>query len=185
MAAQLPPEVVQHILCFLPDDPRVIRPLALVSRTWTVAAQNTLYEYICIEHKNQWSRLHKRLHAFPHLRPLVRSLHARLHISYDNRKKQRFLELFPNLSAVRFSSQMMLNSDGISFLYRLVNAAPLTLRRLDLVFADPDMMGMVAEFFQAYSHIVWEQITLRLEMGYSDWELRALTLYWVCCIMVN
>jgi hypothetical protein len=42
VAAQLPLEVVQHILCFLPDDPRVIRPLALVSRTWTFAAQNTL-----------------------------------------------------------------------------------------------------------------------------------------------
>jgi hypothetical protein len=80
---------------------------------------------------------------------------------------------------------MMLNSDGISFLYRLVNAAPLTLRRLDLVFVDPDMMGMVAGFFQSYSHIVWEEITLRLEMVYSGWELRALTVYWVCCIMVN
>jgi hypothetical protein len=127
-----PPELIEYIISFLPNGASsLIRPLSLVSRSWTIAAQNKLYGTVVISQKNQWRKLITRLKAFPHLRPVVKTIEVRWTIPYSSKlQKLKLRELFPNLEGIRYHEEV----EDCSLLLPLATAgiAQHSLRNLDL-----------------------------------------------------
>jgi hypothetical protein len=155
-ASQIPPELIERFISFLPDNPSLVRPLALVSRSWTVAAQNKLYRHVVISQKGQWPKLHSCLRMFPYLRTVVRTLDIQWHISYPPHAQRKNLQkLFPSLEKVQYHSTAV----DLSLLPLLGAAAPQTLRLLDVYIRDWTSISALQTLFSVQNK--WNKITLR------------------------
>jgi hypothetical protein len=162
-----PPELIEYIISFLPDGaPSLIRPLSLVSRSWTIAAQNKLYGTVIICRKNQWRKLITRLKAFPHLRPVVRTIEVRWEVpSFKKLPKSKLRELFPSLKSIRYHEGVQ----DLSLLLPLatVGVAQHSLRNLDLHWR-AETQTCLKELCR--SQRSWDTLVFRLYWTYWDGE---------------
>jgi hypothetical protein len=125
------PEIVQHVLCFLPHDQDTQRLLAkatLVCHAWAPVVKARLYKDVLIVRKELWRHLWETLHAWPHLRGLTRTLAFTCSAVEPDPGQGRLDELFPNLARVSFGWA----TTNTPILRRLALGAPDTLRHLSI-----------------------------------------------------
>jgi hypothetical protein len=109
-----PPELVEHILSFLPDgDPWLIAPLALVSHSWPMFVQEKLFGHIVLSSEYQWTALHRRLQLSAHLRDIVQTLDFCDNIRHSSSKHYELKDLFPALERITYRRE---TEDGLSLL---------------------------------------------------------------------
>jgi hypothetical protein len=154
---KIPPELVEHILSFIPCDKanQSLFPLfARVCRAWTPAAEIHLYRHVLVHRKHQWRHLRKALQARPHLRPLVRALQfADVHVELGVRS-HAFGAYFPRLEEVVFCK----DSTSVPVLRELVDRT--TLHRVTLV-ATATTWKAICQFF-VEDETRWSSIKLGL-----------------------
>lgn len=156
--SHLPPELIEHILLFLPgpDEHWRLPSLARVSQAWSLPAQIRLYSHVKIT-KGVWPRLCQSLQHAPYLRELVRSLE----LCVDPWPKRRsppsaFAHLFPELRSLAFGPAIPCNRMALD---QLVEAAP-GLRSLQVVASDVTWAEIQATL---HAHSSWERLTISLK----------------------
>jgi hypothetical protein len=161
------PEIVQHVLCFLPHDRDtqiLLARAALVCRAWAPTVKARLYKDVLIVRKELWRHLCETLQVRPHLRGLTRTLAFTCSVVDLNPALPRLDELFPNLARVSFGWA----GTNTVILHWLSMGAPDTLRHLSII-ATHDTWPEISEFFRQ-STFHWDSIALELPTywGASD-----------------
>jgi hypothetical protein len=156
----LPPELLEHILLFLSDEPWVFPTLACVSRAWCYPAQSRLYAHVKVT-KRVWRKLCQSLQRAPHLRELVRSLEFCVDPWPATRDLPiSFAHLFPRLLSVKFGPNTL---NGTAF-DQLVEAAP-GLRSLRLAVSGTAWTDVCALL---HTHNSWDRLSISLKR-YTGW----------------